>query len=210
MADGSRDYHIGGEDQRMLAPLARQAIGDGKVSQEVFGALIGRSKSIVVKREGGSVALTGTAQALYVLLAKLGAVGGLGAEIFEALEGVPKEMRSEASAIMALLLVATAHGRLDLVAEVVGAKRGGLERDDEEEDEVPDDNRNVEGTLRLFGDADTVFQSKARASSHRVRAGWAEARKMLAALTKQIEMNLEEEAYEAKSQPGDPPDGGDG
>lgn len=195
----------------MLAQIAREAVGEEKSSQQAFADLIGVSMSAVTKRELGALAVTGITATLYTVLAALGRIGGLGGRIRAALESVPKGMRSEGAALIAIDRMARAAGYGDIVEQILTDALGG-EFDDVQvassEAEVGDVNdQSIAGTMRLLGSADKAMARRFLRASPSARSEWGEARRLFAQAMKQLEIAMETDAAE-KQAPRD--DGGGG
>lgn len=118
-----------------VSKQARKALG---VTLKRFAALIGRSPSIVWRREGDDkVSITPTAATLCNLIIEAVISGLDPKDVESAMDSVPEGERSEQAATNALFILCAANGRIGVVEKATGTKVKVTEPQMETEEEAP-------------------------------------------------------------------------
>lgn len=99
-----------------LCRYARQRLG---LSMRAFAELTGASQSAIARREYGQVEISGLPESLYRLILECDSLD-LNQEVLKACESIPKDLRSEDRALMAIMLTCSERGKVDVVRRAMG------------------------------------------------------------------------------------------
>ena len=185
-----------------ICKVARKSIGGPKLTQTDFAELTGVSMGLISQREREILDIKGPALTLYNLIAHCGRIN-FGDKVRETLEAVPKEERTEQTAVTALVLMMIREGHLETAAEALGVTPDKIEAaaSDTKEGGLEDV---VASNVRLLKGISESLEDAAKKAPPATAARLREAASKMASVIYDVERGLKELADAMK--PPEPPD----